>query len=314
MARGLVDVHHHVVPVSYFEYLASKGISHPSVFESAESSHLSMMDQRGIERAILSVAAPGVHFGDDKEARDQARRINEFSADLAARYPDRFGYFACLPLPDVDGAIEEVLHSLKGGSAKGVVLLTNIQGRYLGDPDFDPLMEELANENALVFVHPTPLRGMHHPRFRPALADFLLDTTRAAIGLVTSGTVSRFPGIRFILSHGGGFVPYAAHRIAWLSEMFDDRYNDGGAEMSADEILAGLRTFYFDLALSSSGPQLSALLNFTDTRHLLYGSDWPYAGERAVAHFLEEYEGFGDLTTEQRTQIASGTAADLALV
>jgi hypothetical protein len=85
MARGLVDVHHHVVPVSYFEYLASKGISHPSVFESAESSHLSMMDQRGIERAILSVAAPGVHFGDDKEARDQARRINEFSADLAAR-------------------------------------------------------------------------------------------------------------------------------------------------------------------------------------------------------------------------------------
>ena len=196
----------------------------------------------------------------------------------AARYPDRFGYFACLPLPDVDGAIEEVLHSLKDGSAKGVVLLTNIQGRYLGDPDFDPLMEELANENALVFVHPTPLRGMHHPRFRPALADFLLDTTRAAIGLVTSGTVSRFPGIRFILSHGGGFVPYAAHRIAWLSEMFDDRYNDGGAEMSADEILAGLRTFYFDLALSSSGPQLSALLNFTDTRHLLYGSDWPYAG------------------------------------
>ena len=83
--------------------------------------------------------------------------------------------------------------------------------------------------------------------------------------------------------------------------------------MSADEILAGLRTFYFDLALSSSGPQLSALLNFTDTRHLLYGSDWPYAGQRAVAGLPREYEGFGDLTTEQRTQIASGTAADLAL-
>ena len=109
-------------------------------------------------------------------------------------------------------------------------------------------------------------------------------------------------------------MPYAAHRIAWLTEMFDDRYNDGRGGMSADEILAGLRTFYFDLALSSSGPQLSALLNFTDTGHLLYGSDWPYAGERTVMHFLKEYEGFGDLTTEQRTQIASGTAADLALV
>ena len=84
--------------------------------------------------------------------------------------------------------------------------------------------------------------------------------------------------------------------------------------MSADEILAGLRTFYFDLALSSSGPQLSALLNFTDARHLLYGSDWPYATERPVRHFLEEYEGFGDLTIDQRTQIGSENAADLALV
>jgi predicted TIM-barrel fold metal-dependent hydrolase len=235
-------------------------------------------------------------------------------AALAARYPDRFGYFACLPLPDVDGAIEEVLVSLKDGSAQGVVLLTNSRGRYLGDPAFDPLMEELADEGAVAFVHPTPMPGMHHPRFRPALADFLLDTTRAAIGLVTSGTISRFPSIRFILSHGGGFVPYAAHRIAWLTEMFDDRYDDGRGGMSADEMLVGLRTFYFDLALSSSGPQLAALLNFTDARHLLYGSDWPYAGERPVRHFLEEYEGFGDLTTDQRTQIASQTAADLGLV
>src|SRR4051812_26973937 len=255
MARGLVDVHHHVVPVSYFEYLASKGINHPSVFESAESSHLAMMDECGIERAVLSVAAPGVHFGDDKEAREQARRINEFCADLGGRYPDRFSYFACLPLPDVDGAIDEVLLTLKDGSAKGVVLLSNIKGRYLGDPAFDPLMEELANQNALVFVHPTGMQGMHHPGFRPALVDYLLDTTRAAIGLVTSRTVSRFPSIRFILSHAGGFVPYAAHRIAWLTEDFDHRYNDGRLAMPAEDVLAGLRSFYFDLALSLSGPQ-----------------------------------------------------------
>ena len=314
MAPGLVDVHHHVVPVSYFEYLASKGVAHPSVYESAEVSHLAMMDECGIERAILSVAAPGVHFGDDKEARDQARRCNEFCADLATRYPDRFGYFACLPLPDVDGAIEEVLVALKDGSANGVVLLANIKGSYLGDPAFDPLMEELERQHALAFVHPTPLRGMHTPRFRPAAADFLLDTTRAAMGLVTSGTVSRFPSVRFILSHGGGFVPYAAHRIAWLTEMFDDRYNDGRGGMSAEEILAGLRTFYFDLAMASSGPQLAALLHFTDASHLLYGSDWPYAGERPVRHFLEEYEGFGALTADQRMQIASGTAMELGLV
>ena len=313
MAHALIDSHHHVIPPSFFEYLASKGVDHPSVYKSAQESHLSMMDECGIERAIVSLAAPGVHFGDDKEARDQARRVDEFLAELAARYPDRFGYFACLPLPDVDGAIEEALVTLKDGSAKGVVLLANIKGCYLGDPVFDPLMEELANQAALVFVHPTALQGMHHPRFRPAVADYLLDTTRAAIGLVTSRTVSRFPSIRFILSHGGGFVPYAAHRIAWLTETFDNRYNNGEGGMSADEILAGLRTFYFDLALSSSGPQLSALLNFSDTGHLLYGSDWPYAGDRSVRHFLQEYDGFGELTADQRRQIANENAAGLGL-
>ncbi len=313
MARGLIDVHHHTIPPFYFEYLASKGIPHPSVYKSAEASHLSMMDEYGIERAILSVAAPGVHFGDDKEARDQARRANEFCADLGARYPDRLSYFACLPLPDVDGAIEEALLALEHGGAKGVVLLANIQGSYLGDPAFDPLMEELANQGAVVFVHPTIMPGVHHPRFNPAVADFLLDTTRAAIGLVTSGTVVRFPSIRYILSHAGGFVPYAAHRIAWLTEMLDNSSDDGRERMSADEILAGLRSFYFDLALASSGPQLSALLNFTDSRHVLYGSDWPYAGDPSVRHFMEEYDGFDGLTTDQRMQIASENAADLGL-
>ena len=314
MTRGLIDVHHHVIPPFYFEYLASKGVDHPNVYESAQASHLSTMDECGIERSILSVASPGVHFGSDEEARDQARRINEFCADLAAQHPDRLSYFACVPLPDVDGAIEEARLALRDGGAKGVVLLTNIQGSYLGDTAFDPLMEELAEHGAVVFVHPTAMRGMHHPRFRPAVADYLLDTTRAAIGLVTSRTVSRFPSIRFILSHGGGFVPYAAHRIAWLTETFDHRYNGGEGGMSAEEILAGLRSFYFDLALSSSGPQLSALLNFCDSRQLLFGSDWPYAGDHAVSHFLQEYHAFEDLTTDQRRQIERENAADLALI
>jgi hypothetical protein len=160
----------------------------------------------------------------------------------------------------------------------------------------------LANENALVFMHPTRCRA-HHPRFRPSLGDFLLDTTRAAIGLVTSGTVSRFPGIRFILSHGGGFVPYAAHRIAWLTEMFDDRYNDGGAEMSAEEILAGLARST-STRPSSSGPSL--LCSTSTTASLFYGSDWLYAGA-AVAPFSRS-TGHGD------SRRSSGRTSQLGLL
>jgi predicted TIM-barrel fold metal-dependent hydrolase len=287
---GRIDIHQHMVPPGYAAWLRSHGVHAPGGRELPEwSPELAreLMDAQGIGAAILSLTTPGAHLGDAAEAVGAAREFNEFGAGLAKDHPDRFGWFATLTLPDVAPAVEEAARALDDLGADGVVLLANSRGVYLGEPALDPLMAALDERAAVVFVHPAELPGPAAPGIPPFAADFLLDTTRAAYNLVRHNVPRRFPRIRFILAHAGGFVPYAAHRLA-VSVLADT-----GRDLN--EILDDLRGFYFDTALSSSPSALPSLLSFARPGHVLYGSDWPFAPELAVAYFNEPIAGDGDI-------------------
>ncbi len=121
-----------------------------------------------------------------------------------------------MPLPDVDGALLTIAHAFDDLGADGVVLLANAHGVYLGDPALEPVMDELDRRRAVVFIHPGQLAAKPAKGVHPAYADFLLDTTRAAISLVLNRVPRRYPDLKMILSHAGGFVPYAAHRWAMM--------------------------------------------------------------------------------------------------
>src|SRR5260370_40047317 len=97
------------------------------------------MDRFGVGTAILSISSPGEHFGDDSRARTLARRLNEEGTRLIEKYPSRFGLFASVPLPDVEGSIQEALYALDILGPDGVVDESNHRGMYLGDPLLDPL-------------------------------------------------------------------------------------------------------------------------------------------------------------------------------
>lgn len=293
---GRIDTHHHMVPPAYASWLHDQGQKAgglPIPDWSVDGS-LAVMDATGIESAILSVSTPGVHLGDDGEARTMARRVNETAAEAVKDHPDRFGFFATLTLPDVDGALAELAYAFDELHADGVVLLANVRGTYLGDPAIDPVFEELDRRHAVVFVHPSVLPGIQPvPGVPPFVADFLLDTTRAAIHLCASGTLARSPNIEVILSHAGGFVPYAASRLAGAAGGYD-----------------GLKRFWFDTALSGSPTALPSLLAFAEPGHVLFGSDWPYAAEPIVKHFTDMYEQY-ELDASQRSSIDRGAAQQL---
>ena len=264
------------------------------------------MEAHGIERAILSVSTPGVRIAaqrDDDETRKLARELNEFAAQVASDHPGRFGFFATLTLPDVDGALEEACFALDTLGADGVVLLANTQGRYLGEPDDEPLLAELNRRGAVLFVHPSTLPGPAIPGVPPFAADFLLDTTRAAFRLVQSGAVRRYPQLRIILSHAGGFLPYASHRllVTLLAE---------GGRTPAD-ILDDFQSFYFDTALSGSPAALPSLLAFAKPGHVLFGSDWPYAPEPVVSYFTGQLDGYEALDAAGHAAIDRESAAAL---
>lgn len=264
-------------------------------------SAIALMDKYRVKTAILSVSTPGVHLGDDAEAREKAREVNEFAADVVRKHPSRFGFFATLCLPDVKGSLEELAHAFDKLDADGVVLLANSRGIYLGDRAFDPLFEELNRRKAVVFVHPSFLLGSDPPRgVPPYIADFLLDTTRAAVSLAGSGTLDRCPDIKVILSHAGGFVPYAAHRIAGAASPKRD-FTDG---------IAQLQRFYFDLAISGSPTALPSLFALAKPDHILYATDWPYATDAIVGAFTGMYENYS-MSEGQRESIDRGNAEAL---
>ena len=230
-----------------------------------------------------------------------AREVNDFAAQVVTDEPQRFGFFATLPLPDVDGALAELDRSFDTLHADGVVLLANHRGVYLGDKTFDPVFDELQRRRAVVFVHPSIIPGLDPLDGIPTfIADFLLDTTRAAINIARSGTLERCPDMKIILAHAGGFVPYAAHRIAIAASANGD-YLEG---------LERLRRYYFDIALSGTPTALPALLAFASPDHITFGSDWPYASNVAVAAMTGMYEHY-DLDDATRACIDRGTAATL---
>ena len=297
-----IDTHQHIVPPRYGAWLHEQGLSAgglPIPDWSLEGA-LDMMQAARIERAVLSISTPGVHLGDDAQARDMAREVNEFCADLVKQHPQRFGFFATLTLPDVEGAIAEARFALDVLKADGVVLLANAGGTYLGDPAWEPLMDELNQRHAVVFVHPSFLPGPSVEGIPAYAADFLLDTTRAALSYAKSGALERYPHLKVILSHGGGFLPYAAERVARVCSP------DGGNPAGIDR----LQQFYFDVALSSSPYALPALLAFAKPSHILYGSDWPHAPKARGLHFADMLDAFA-LSAEQRSAIHRGNALAL---
>lgn len=308
---GRIDVHHHILPRLYTEALAKLGITGGGgvPFPAWDpASALAMMDRQGIATAVTSISAPGVHFGDANAARDLARRCNELSARLVADHPIRFGAFAVLPLPDVKSALFELEYALDTLRLDGVVLLgSQSDGRYLGDPLFEDLMAELDRRRAVAFVHPAvPKSSEALPLDIPGAAiEFTFDTTRAALNLVWNGVVERRPNLRFILSHAGGTIPYLAYRISLIAGLPRIR------ERLPKGALHYLKTFFYDTALSASPHPLRSLQELVPAEQILFGSDFPFAPEfvtKASVDGLASYPGFD---TAARAKIERANALAL---
>ncbi|WP_269436029.1 amidohydrolase family protein [Mycolicibacterium baixiangningiae] len=185
--------------------------------------------------------------------------------------PTRFGNFATLPLPDVYGAVSEARFALEELNADGVVLLSNYDGVYLGDSQFAPLWSALNEHSAVVFIHPGHPLIPTLPDVPGPLVDYPYDSTRTAVHMVFNGVLDDYPRLKVILSHAGGFLPYAVTRFCLLQSGLDQQ------GPSAESLEATFKRFYFDTALSSSAYALPSFLAFADPALILYGSDFPYA-------------------------------------
>ena len=285
-----IDIHFHLIPQFYQDaaYEAGAGPAIGRYPDWSPELALDLMDKSGIDVALMSLAQPGVQFGDQKKAGSLARRCNEYSAELNARWPRRFGALAVVPMWDVREAVAEIDHALDQLKHHGVCLFASYGEKFLGDPWFDPVLEKLNDRDAVVFVHPA-----FHPSSRKLelpwpgfMMEYVFDTTRAAVNLVFSGAIERFPRIRFVLAHAGGLMPYFAWRLS-VSPMIDKRL----AQMSPDEVYERLRRFWYDNALAPTAETLECLDRVAKPSQIVFGSDWPFANARVIEEAVKTYEG-----------------------
>ncbi|NBU98642.1 MAG: amidohydrolase [Spirochaetia bacterium] len=297
-----IDVHHHFIPSFYTSALQKAGYKKVAGAELPDwtpERSLNLMDLNGIRTAITSISSPGVNFGNKELAIELARRCNEYMVEVKEKSPDRFGSFAVLPMPYIDKSVEEAIYSLDKLKAEGVVLLGSTDGKFLGSPELDELMSELNKRRATVFVHPnlhsTSLElNLNIPGF---IVEFLCDTTRAAVNLIFSGTIEKYPDIKWILSHAGGFLPYIAWRVS-LGNLLPEIN-----EKTPAGILDYIRRFYYDTALSPSPFAMAALKELVEPDHILYGSDFPFAPEPLVFYQREELEKIKVFSESEKSRI-----------
>ncbi|KAJ5374067.1 Amidohydrolase 2 [Penicillium concentricum] len=316
-----IDVHTHCVPPSYREYclqsdFAGKGHPDgmPAIPEWSAEAHINLMKKLKIKKSVLSMSSPATHLtpGNNEEGRSVTRRANIDMSKICADHPTHFLFFASLPLPDVEGSLAEIDYALDHLGAVGFQILTNSHGIYPGDQRFTRVFDKLSERKAIALFHPTtclirhgddddsvekviPLPGVPAP-----IMEFMFDSTRALMDLLTSGTVERCPGITFVVCHCGATFPPIMERIAAFSSMIPG----SGGGINAAKIKKLLQTrFYFDLAGVPFPDQIHGLLRLVDSSRLVYGSDYPYTPAALVESLAKRVdEGLESLFGLEKTK------------
>ncbi len=299
MSTPRIDVHAHFLPGFYREALVKAGQVHPdgmpAIPDWSEEAAFESMDKLGVATAMLSISSPGVYFGDAQAANELTRRVNEEGARLRDAHPDRFGWFASTSLPDVASALEQVVYALDTLSADGVVLETNHDGLYLGNPALNPVYEALNERKAVLFLHPTSPKcvgcGSLTLGYPDPLIEFMFDTTRSVMQMILAGVTVRYPDIRIIVPHAGAALPVLASRIDLLMPLFE-----ADVPVKSPRLRDEIRKLYYDLAGAPLPELLPALLSIADPDHILYGSDWPFTKLQFCLHLAAELDASSELS------------------
>lgn len=286
-----IDVHHHMLPPEYAKLTRDRileiSAGNTSVFQWTPEVTLEQMEQFGIASSILSLPVPGAWHGGKENSRKLARIANEYGARLSKDYPQRFGLFAALPLPDVDASLAEIERAFDTLGADGAYLQTSYDDKWPGDPVFAPVLDELNRRKAIVFVHPTEPGCCANliPGIPASVVEFLFDTTRTIISFLVNGTFARCPEIRFIFCHSGGTMPVLAARI---NGFFQAR--PALASRVPNGVFYELRKLNYDIANATSPSSLAALMNLVPTTQMLWGSDFPYRPVAPTANGWDNYQ------------------------
>jgi predicted TIM-barrel fold metal-dependent hydrolase len=300
-----IDVHHHLSPPSYIAASIANNFGDGLMKNWTVEKSLVDMDKAGVAVAMLSVTTPALNFTSGEAARKLARECNDYAAKLMSDHPGRFGSFATIPLTDIDGSLKEIAYALDTLHTDGIGLMTSYGDKWLGDPMFLPVMEELNRRKAVVYTHPTAANCcVNLVRTEPpVMIEFGTDTTRTIADIIFSGNAQKFRDINWIFSHAGGTMPFLIERFVRHPLL-----EPGAKPTVPDGTLAELKRFYYDTAQTSNKASMSALSAVIPVSQIMFGTDFPY---RTSIDHVKGLREAGVFTDAQLMEIERGNAMRL---
>ncbi len=321
-----IDIHAHYFPQTYFDLFNSEAKRYNTEFQMTEQGfffktpvessgplpakfidlkqRLADMDAQGVAVHALSLTGPMVYWADGEFSHKLAMTWNDGAVAAYQANPDRFVVLATLPMLDPDRAVDEANRVSKLPGVRGIYMGTNIEGRDLDDPLFEPIFLKIEALNLPVFLHPLP-PNLGGKRLQPFsltnLMAFPLDTSVAAAHLIFGGVLDRHPNLLVVLPHGGGTLLNLIGRLdhGWKAIPT--------AKFSAQTPSAYLRRFMYD-TITHSKPMMEYIISQVGVDRIMMGSDYcfPVGYDRPV-EVVEDLH----ISSAQRKMILGGTAAKI---
>ncbi len=267
---------------------------------------LEHMKAMGVDRQILSVVPPTMYYGLDAGLNKEiASAFNDALADLAKKMPDKFSCMATVPLQDPQAAADELGRAVGLGHI-GVEIGSNVAGKNLDDRGLDVFWEKVVSLDVPVFIHPIDVVGADDRIKDYYLRNFIgnpLDTTIAAACLIFGGVLDRFPNLKFLLAHMGGYTPWIRGR--W-QHGYGEREEPKVHGAKAPEECLG--KFYYDTIIHN--PECFEFgVKTLGVDNVLYGTDYPF--DMGLLGPAKEIPGLSRLSASDQEKILSANAKKL---
>ncbi len=279
-----VDVHHHITAPTWLDAVKKAKLDNPPMSNWTPQRSIEDMDKAGTATAITSPTTPQIGFLSAPDAARIARESNEYAKRLMTDFPD-----------ESLGEIEYAFDTLR---VDGIGMMTSYGDKWLGDPQFAPVFDELNRRKATVYTHPTTANCCINlvQGIGDATVEYGADTTRTIANLIFSGAAQRYGEINFIFSHGGGVLTAVAERLQ-IQMVTTPPYK---GRFTRDIVDSQLRRFYYDTAQVANAVTIDALAKLVPTSQIVFGTDYPYRTGAEQAQALAQRFGAGDLKAIDR--------------
>jgi len=325
-----IDIFPHIFPKAYFDKMVEiipnkaavrRWLNIPVLYDL--DARLRMMEEFGPDyQQILTLSMPAVEYVAPPETSPEMARIaNDGMAEIVAKHPDRFPAFAAsVPMNNVKAALAEITRAVESQGARGIQIMTNVNGRPLDDPELAPIFEKMHSYDLPIWMHPTrPQKFADYPGESGSKYDIWwcfgwpYETSAAMARMVFSGFFDRWPNLKIITHHLGAMVPFLESRVGLG---FDQLGTREGATPEYEQIIADMkakgrrpvdyfRMFFGDTAINGSASGTRCGIDFFGCDHVLFGTDCPFDPDggplfiRRIIKVLDEI----DVTPDERRKI-----------